>query len=144
MNSTDKLTQDVIAGNESEALASMLDTALFNVIEAQSHYRQLFQDCVKLIAQQEIEIKQLRGFIYRIYEDWPYINNEFGGADLQELGEKFGILIKEARTSFCDDDGPDTLCNCREYFTEDEAASGFDCYRVSPHIANAALDEQGE
>ena len=58
----------------------------------------------------------------------PGLDGGCDGCDLQELGEKFGLLQEERRTTFCgvDDDG----CSCQEVV--DHPERGFTCYRRVP------------
>ena len=69
----------------------------------------------------------LHAFAQDILCDFPDLGNLDGG-DIQELAEKHNLLVKEHRHSFCDD----ACCGCREYFCDDEAKRGFDCFHVHP------------
>ena len=64
-----------------------------------------------------------KGFANAIYNDWPDCGS-LDGFDLQELGEKYGLLVPEERTTLCDPE-----CNCAEYYSSDEITAGFTCYR---------------
>lgn len=63
----------------------------------------------------------LRAFAQALFKDWPDVGAD--GFELQELGEKYGLLTPVPVTERCDPDN----CNCAEY--DDFPMI---CYRKSP------------
>ena len=64
------------------------------------------------------------GFAKAIFLDWP--DSGLDGFDLQEIGEKHGVLVPEKRTKLCEPE-----CTCAEYYTSEDVKAGFTCYRVA-------------
>lgn len=52
---------------------------------------------------------KLRAFAVAVFKDWPD-TPVLDGLELQEMGEKFGLLVGEERTEACGEH-----CNCVEY-----------------------------
>ena len=81
------------------------------------------------------EIKRLRGIIAKWYEYWPEPWGEGrDGFEMQEFGEKHGILIGTEQTTPCSEG-----CNCAEYFGDGDVIT---CYRLAPEYL--ALEREGE
>jgi hypothetical protein len=64
-----------------------------------------------------------KGFALAVMRDWPEVG-ELDGFDLQQLGEKHGLLVKEWRTVPCSDG---ENCACNEYVVSGEQV---ECYRI--------------
>jgi hypothetical protein len=79
------------------------------------------------------EIKRLRGIIVKWYEYWPEPWGEGrDGFEMQEFGEKHGILIGTEQTTPCSEG-----CNCAEYFGDGDVIT---CYRLAPEYL--ALEQE--
>ena len=81
---------------------------------------------LKALDEKDMEIQRLKmfeAFVWDIYDDWPDCGT-LDGFDLQELGEKHGVLIPEKRTTLCHPE-----CNCSEYYSSADIEAGFTCYR---------------
>ena len=81
------------------------------------------------------QIKSLAMFVLDVLDDFPDIVNLDGG-DLQEIGEKYKILIPQIVHAPCRDDG----CACAEMCTDDEFTAGVTCYRIANWLDR--VDEQ--
>jgi len=80
---------------------------------------------------QKKEIVRLRGVIAAWYAYWPEPWGEGrDGFEMQEFGEKHGILIAEEKTTPCGEG-----CNCTEFFGDNETVT---CYRLKPEFVEGA------
>ena len=70
----------------------------------------------------------LVGFAKAMMEEWP--DGCIDTDTLQELGERFGLLVPVERLTYCDepDDG---RCKCREY-EQSYKGQPWTCYRRVP------------
>jgi len=83
------------------------------------------------------EIERLRAIIAKWYDYWPEPWGEGrDGFEMQEFGEKHGILIGEDRTTPCGES-----CNCSEFFGDDEIVT---CYRVKPEYLEALKEQSND
>lgn len=70
------------------------------------------------------------GFARACMDIWP---DDIDGGTLQELGEKFGLLVPQVRHEFCNaDDDECSTCMCREYCDAQDLRDGITCYRKQP------------
>jgi len=77
------------------------------------------------IAELSERIEMLEGFAWSILSGWPECDGEMmDGFDIQERGEKYGLLIPTEVTEPCGEN-----CNCVEY-----GDFPMTCYRVDPRI----------
>ena len=68
------------------------------------------------------------GFARAVFDDWPDIGT-YNGFDLQDLGEKYGLLVGTAVTAPCGEN-----CGCLEHMSEEEFAAGHTCYRLAKEL----------
>jgi hypothetical protein len=73
-----------------------------------------------------VECEKLKGFAMAIYGNWPDSGNLDGG-ELQDLGEKYGLLTPTIVTQACGE-----TCDCAEWADFPQT-----CYRRSDLIKRA-------
>jgi len=107
-----------------------LDDRFARALEDRSDaYSETINALNKRIEELEGEIERLRAIIAQWYADWPEPWAEgMDGFEMQEFGEKHGILIAETRTTPCHES-----CSCGEAFGDNETV---DCYRLAPEYLN--------
>jgi hypothetical protein len=69
----------------------------------------------------EVAAPDYKGFALAIMEEWPDVGT-LDGFELQELGEKYGLLRKEERVVPCDPE----YCQCSEFY---EIGAKAECFR---------------
>ena len=72
------------------------------------------------------QIESLKKFVLEVLEDWPELGS-LDGFDIQELSEKYNILIPEIRYKPCSDE----FCNCNEFCNNEDWKKGVTCYRIA-------------
>ena len=79
------------------------------------------------------EIERLRKFIAALFDNWP---DDLGidGFDLQDLAEKYGLLIPHTVTVPCGE-----TCSCAEY--HGDMSEGVTCYRRVDWLAAIAKEK---
>ena len=81
------------------------------------------------------EVEQLRGFAKAVMGNWPDVGG-LDGFDLQEMGEKHGLLERLNRTVPCSE-----LCNCVENVATGETTV---CYRLTSLVKGGAMKQEGK
>lgn len=75
------------------------------------------------------EQSKMADFISELFEDGA---NDIDGSDLQDLGEKHGILIPTVHHEpCCNGDDEDDECICAQVFSEEQFKDGVTCYRLA-------------
>ena len=90
--------------------------------------------CVNARLREELEA--LRAFAQGVMSYWPH--GDVDGGDLQELAAKHGLLKSETRTEPCGE-----TCGCSEVVASDEWPDGVECFRKTPLLTGAALNQGG-
>src|SRR3972149_3970982 len=78
--------------------------------------------------------QQLIDFANAVMKDWPEGGNLDGG-DIQDLAEKYGLLIPKDVTEPCGED-----CMCSEFYSLEEFQAGLvKCFRKAPFLIDPIL-----
>lgn len=89
---------------------------------------QAYSKALRVAIQNKYQVEQMKSFINGLFEDFDA--DDVDGGDLQDLAEKYGILVPTIHHEPCSD-GELNECVCAQYCGDEQFEAGVKCYRLA-------------
>lgn len=122
---------DILCGRNFQRILFGYETLIENACDPSLPYLE-FKPELKDPVKNNPKINQLALFALKILEEFPDLS-DLDGFEIQDLAEKYGLLIPEIKHEPCSDE----LCSCRELYSAEEFKEGVRCFHIADWLLTA-------